>query len=350
MVYIYKCNYLLKNTVLKYLFFVVFVAQAQFNRPSKQAPHTIGTSGNHDVMGGNTYSWTVGEAVIFTASTSSQSLTQGFHQPMICKNMPIITAFNQSSCTLPYTLTTTSNFHVYRWYRETTYIASENTSTYLPVRNGNYTVLVGDSTGCMLVSSVMGVDFSLKNIIPNITVSGVSVAEDTLIGTTPFASYQWYVIASDGVHRAIVGATQQIYRPFFRATYYVKINTTDQCVSYSVPYSVQNPSFQPLNRYVFNQNDDTIDLKSYREIVEFSMSVYPIPTKSDYTVELESPQQNTVILTLYNAAGQIVQSKSIENKYGKLLLNYKREDLASGKYILSVKDGDKKHTQNLLFE
>ncbi len=336
--------------IIKYIFFVVFITHAQFNKAAKQAPHTIGTSGNYGVVAGNTYSWTVGEAIIFTASASNQSLTQGFHQPMICKIKPMITSLNESSCALPYTLSTTGIFHIYRWYRGNTYIASEKTNVYLPVRNGNYTVLVGDSTGCVLTTTMIGVDLSSKNIIPNITISGVSVSEDTLLGTSKFASYQWYVIAADGVHRAIDGATQQSYRPYFRGTYYVKINTTDQCVSYSSPYTLQNPSFKPLNRFVFKQTDDTIDLKSYREIVEYSMSVYPIPATTNYTLELESPQQNIVNITLYNAAGQVVSSQNIKNDYGRLLLNYKRDDLAAGKYILSVKDGNQSHTKSLLFE
>lgn len=340
----------MKLRLIKFLFFIIFVSFSQFNRIAKISTQIIGTSGNEAISGGNNYMWTVGELVVFTALSGSQSLTQGFHQPMICKAFPTVGSFNESSCVLPYTLTTTSIFHLYRWYRSNTYIASEKTSTYLPVKNGNYSVLVGDSTGCMLTTSLIGVDFSSKNITPIITVSGPSVAEDTTIGTSTFASYQWYVIASDGVHRAIVGATQQNYRPYFRATYYVKINTTDQCVSYSAPYIIQNPNFQPLNRFVFTQDNETIDLKTYRQIMEHKMVVYPVPIRSNYSVDIESPQQNDVILSLYNASGQLVSSQTVKNIGGKLILNYKREDLSSGKYMLSVQDGDKKHVQGLIFE
>lgn len=323
---------------------------AQYGRPAKEAPHTLGSAGNFGLNGTETHMWTIGELVVFTGTDSGYNFTQGFHQPMICKTFPVITSFNETSCSLPYTLSTTGIFHVYRWKTGNRTFGEQKSNQYLPTKSGNYQVFVGDSTGCVLLSSAFSVDLSGKDIIPIITTQG-SASQDTLLKTAVYASYQWYVISPDGQHRAIVGETNQTFRPYFMASYYVKINTIDQCVSYSAPYTPINNTLEPFGRYVFESTDSTINFSKFRKINDAKLvAVYPIPVQKEFTVDFESPYQNTVQMTVYNAEGKLVNSKFAKNEWGKLIVKFDRQEFPSGKYILTVADGDKKFVKNLIFE
>lgn len=339
---------------MKILFYILIfstAAFAQYGAPAKEAPHALGSASNHGLDGTNTHMWSIGESVVFTGTdNASWNFTQGFHQPMICKTFPIITSFNQTSCSLPYTLTTTSVFNVYRWKVGNRFIGEQKSNVYLPIKNGDYRVFVGDSTGCVLLSTPIAVNFSGKEIIPIITTQQNTISQDTLLKTTTFASYQWYVITPDGQHRAIVGATGQVFRPYFSASYYVKVNTIDQCIAYSASYTPINNSLESFTRYVFESTDSTINFSMFRKIYEPKLAVYPIPVLKDFTVDLESPNQNVVQMVVYNAEGKLVNMKSAKNNFGKLLVKFDRDDFPSGKYMLTVTDGDKQFVKGLIFE
>ena len=49
----------------------------------------IASSGKSATVGGRSYAYTVGEPFIFTLSTNSGKITQGFHQPDLC--LPVLT-------------------------------------------------------------------------------------------------------------------------------------------------------------------------------------------------------------------------------------------------------------------
>lgn len=277
----------MKNCILILLIFCSNIF-AQYGRPAKEAPHLIGSAGSFGLNGSETHAWTIGEAVVFTGTNIGYNFTQGFHQPMVCKTFPVIGSSNETSCLLPYTLSTTGIFDVYRWKTNNKIIGDQKSNTYLPTKNAMYAVFVGDSTGCVLVSSFFSVDLSGKNILPIITTEG-SATNDTILKTTTFSSYQWYIISPDGTHRAIVGETNSSLKPYFMASYYVKINTSDQCVSYSAPYTPINDKLEPFGRYVFETSDSTINLNKFRKINEAKLAVYPIPVQKEFTVDFESP-------------------------------------------------------------
>jgi hypothetical protein len=329
--------------------FLSILVQAQSTQPAKVSTFATVGAGNSAVVNQELYMWSVGEPVIFTGGNAEGFATQGFHQPMICRAFPQIAAFNQTSCLLPYELQTQDLFDKYTWYLGNSVIASDNDAVYNPVTPGRYRVVVGDSTGCTLPSNSINVDLSAKNIIPIVTAEGEG-ANDTLLISTFAKSYQWYVITpSDGVHRAIVGGTSQTYRPYYNGTYYVKINTDEDCIAYSDYFVLNNSDFESINRFDFDHTDSSISLVRRPRFFAHKLRVYPIPSTDKVTVHYESPERNKVLLLLYDVNGVVVDTKEVFNKLGTFKTEYTNESLPSGKYTLSVIDGEKKSSHGFIF-
>ena len=336
--------------IFSFLSMIYIGVYAQSTKTAKAAPNAITSAGNYATVGITTYTYTIGETIIFTGAYAKGFSTQGFQQPMICRTFPVIVAANQQSCSLPYTLSVSGGFNKYQWKVGSSTIASGRDFVYYPIKDGNYTVFVGDSTGCFLNATPIAVDLSAKNITPIIANYGINVATDTLLVSSAAASYQWYVILPDGSHKAIVGAKGQSYRPLFRATYYIKINTVDNCIAYSVPFALSNNNLEQLNKNNFDLTDSTINIKLLKRIYERKLAVYPIPSRENFNVEFESPENNTVVLNMYNTLGVIVASRSVRNEMGKFKYKYDCGDLPPGKYILDLVDGDKKMIQSLILD
>jgi hypothetical protein len=340
--------YKVSIVICMYMLVIHPVSMAQSKKTFKAAPHFIGTSGNSAVANNVTYMWSVGETVVFTGSTATNYYTQGFQQPMVCKATPIITAYNTTSCLLPYTLSVTSLFNIYYWKLGNSSIINSNDYTYNPVTNGNYKVIVGDSTGCVLTSSVESVDLSTKNLIPSVSVFGNGV-KDTLLQSSNAASYQWYAITpSDGVHRAIVGATNQVYKPLYNGTYYVKVNTDENCVSYSSYSVINNTSFELLSRYITILSDSTLQINTW--VPSFYTVVYPVPAFDKVNIDYQTPNKNLITFSIYDIKGVLVDTRKLSVSNGKVNYVFNKNELASGNYILSLTDGDHKEIHGLIFE
>lgn len=322
---------------------------SQYGVPQKLSTMAV-VSASHAVTVNDWHiSWSAGEPIIFTGAESQVFLTQGFHQPMVCKATPVISAHNQTSCVLPYVLSVTSVFHVYRWYLGNSFIANAPAHVYNPVQNGNHRVLVGDSTGCVLFSELERVDLSAKNSIPTVVAQGTP-QWDTLLVSSPAASYQWFVVTPDNVHRAIVGETSQNYRPYYNGVYYVKVHTHDECVSVSDYFVVNNTGWDNIIRHDFEKTDSTIKIIKINFFTRHKLKVWPIPAHQNINIEYESPELNTVALQIFDVKGVMVHSKSIKNEKGKIETQYNNEHLPTGKYILKVIDGDKHSIQSMIFE
>ncbi len=336
-----------------FYFFVFFCSGAAFSQPNKTtkaAPNSIGTAGNQAKVGNVTYMWSVGEVIIFTGDNQPGYFTQGFHQPMMCKAIPSVSAFNQTSCLLPYTLTVTAGFDRYSWKIGKSLIANATASAYYPIANGDYIATVMDSTGCVLPATAVAVDLSSKNIIPTITAYG-GTANDTLLESSMAFSYQWYVITpSDNIHRAIVGQTNREYKPIYNGTYYVSINTEDQCISYSPYYTVNNVGLESISKHDFEQTDNTIIITKHNRYNAHNLKVFPIPSRDKLNIEYESPFKNTVVFNIYDVKGVLVDTRSIANAEGKLNFVYSKADLPIGRYTLRVVDGNKESDKGLIFE
>lgn len=326
---------------------------AQSNKFTKVSSSVVASTGNVATVAGVVYTYTIGEPFIFTGTEPSGFLTQGFNQPMICKTFPTIVALNQTSCTLPYSLSVANGFDRYVWKKDRiigkSTIANGTAASYEPVLDGNYTVTVMDSTGCILVSAPVVVDLSSKNIVPTISVYGTAT-KDTLLESSDANDYQWYVLTpSDGVYRAIVGETTKTYAPIYNGTYYVKINTQEQCVAYSSTYTVNNVGFEPINKGGLETTDSTIWIVKNNSVSR-NLQVYPIPTKDKLNIKYETSETNTVEFNIYDLKGVLVDSRMMKGLNGKMNWVYQNTDLPTGKYILRVVDGSNSLERNLIFE
>lgn len=326
----------------------MFAVLGQSTLPAKVSTSaTVGAMGEAVVNNIN-YMWSVGEPVIFTGSNSDFYLTQGFHQPMICKAFPEIAGFNQTGCLAPYQLKANTTFDKYIWYQNKAVIANATSSNYFPVSDGKYKVFVGDSTGCNISSSFFEVDLSGKNIVPTITAYGDNNL-DTLLISSPAATYQWYVITpSDNIHRAIVGAKDSAYIPYYNGIYYVKINTADNCVAYSSYYIVNNQGYESINKVEVN-NDSTIVIEKFVKYFSHKLEIYPIPSREKVNIEYQSPSRNKVMLNFYDANGIMVHKIEINNKFGEFKTQFEHTNFPSGKYSVHLIDGDKKINKSIIF-
>jgi hypothetical protein len=327
---------------------IAYDSFAQSKKVFKAAPNFMGAAGNTALANNITYMWSVGETVVFTGNTATNYYTQGFQQPMVCKATPIITAYNKTSCLLPYTLSVTSSFNVYYWKLGNSSIVNSNDYTYNPVTNGNYKVIVGDSTGCVLTSSIESVDLSTKNLIPSVAVFGNGV-KDTLLQSSTATSYQWYAITpTDGVHRAIVGATNSAYKPLYNGTYYVKINTDENCVSYSSYTVINNTSWDLISRYITILSDSTMLINPILNY--YKAFIYPVPAFDKVNIDYQTPSKNLVTLAIYDIKGVLVDTKKLSVSNGNVNYVFNKNELASGNYVLSLTDGDHKEVHGLIFE
>lgn len=331
-----------------FLNIIIFQCFAQYNRPAKVSTAAVVGAMGEAKVNNTTIMWSVGEPIVFTAASTDMFFTQGFHQPMICKASPVIVALNQTSCTLPYTLKVVAGFDKYIWKVGRSTVANAQTNEYNPVSSGKYTVAVMDSTGCYLTSGINDVDMSVKNITPTITPYGTA-GKDTLLESSEAFNYQWYVVTpSDGVHRAITGEMNRQYKPLYNGTYYVKINTNEYCVAYSSYYTVNNQGFESVNKYDFEATDSTIAIRKMYEARK--LAVYPIPSREKITIDYESPETNIVTMNIYDNKGVVVDSKFVKNVSGKMQLTYQNDNLPTGKYTLSIVDGEHKMNKGIIFE
>lgn len=66
------------------------------------------------------------------------------------------------------------------------------------------------------------------------------------------------------------------------------------------------------------------------------MAVYPNPSKTDFTVNIESKLKGNILLRVYNSFGLVVKQESVQLTEGFNNLNLKAEDLPKGVYVLSI--------------
>ena len=309
----------------------------------------IASSGNSYASKDLMADWTVGESIIFSGQYANGIVSQGFQQPMICRTLPIIGSINETSCLNAYTLTVTAGFHYYQWKLEKGFIVNHKTNQYNPVEEGNYTVLVGDSTGCLVPTKSIYVDLSAKNIVPTVIVHGTT-DKDTLIESTPAATYQWYLVTSENENpRAIIGATNKSYKPIISGKYYVKINTHENCVSYSLRHDLKTNVTVDLNRFAVIKTDSTIELTPL-SFYSYKIDVYPNPAKGKIFIDYESPEKNTVQLEFYNIHGILIDSRKVSNHTGKFHKEFDELNFPTGPYLLKIKDKENTLVKSIILE
>jgi len=316
---------------------------------AKLAQSLMASAGGYGANDDYTVSWSIGEAFIVTGANNNIVITQGFGQPMICKTIPKINAHNTTICSQPYKLKVAPGFHHYRWKLDSSMIANENDSIYLPVTNGNYIAIVGDSTGCYIASPAFKTDFSTKKGITTITPISVN-GRDTLLKAPLAISYQWYAVApEDGRSLNIINADKQTFRPYYNGTYFVKLHLADYCVSYSPHYVVNNSGSEVLNRELYALNDTSIFFE-YDRSGGYHLRLYPNPCSDQFNIEFESPKDNGITISILNLLGVEIEKRELVKSSQWLKIKYENRYWASGIYMVKIDDGHQIVVENLIVQ
>ncbi len=196
---------------------------------------------------------------------------------------PTVTLTNSQGCdstvTLDLTIIEPSTFtdeqsacESYTWINGNTYTES----TFGP------TVTLTNSQGC---DSIVTLDLTIEELDNTVTLEG-----NVLTANAQGASYQWLDCANG--QQPIEGETEVSFTPTQNGRYAVEI-TQNNCVAISNCQQVIITS-------IFGANG------------KGNLSVFPNPTTGTVHIELPEPEE-TLSVKVYNAMGQAVESRTIQN-------------------------------------
>ena len=116
--------------------------------------------------------------------------------------------------------------NIYTWQNGSTLITGANSSNFTVHNTGNYVLTITTAAGCIGTSATTNVTV---NAVPQPTLS----FSGGVLGTDPFAGYQWYL---NGV--AISGATGQNWTPVHNGNYSVTVVNAAGCSSSAGPIPI----------------------------------------------------------------------------------------------------------------
>ena len=75
------------NRLLSTLFWCMALPSVAFSQNLERCIEVVSSTGNHATRNNRKYTYTVGEPVVLTLRASRHKLTQGFHQPELCRTV-----------------------------------------------------------------------------------------------------------------------------------------------------------------------------------------------------------------------------------------------------------------------
>jgi hypothetical protein len=148
---------------------------------------------------------------------------------------------------------------------------------------------------------------------------------------TDIVGYQWYVAPNQDCQlAAIAGATQSVL-PFSESGYYVvEITNQNGCVSRSVCGTLFVPGTSVTDVLTLNQ-----------------VSVYPNPTRGEFSVSADWDLTTPVGVELYDAVGKLVLAQAFQPTVAGQAFTLSQE-LAQGLYTLKLTSGNQIWTGKLV--
>lgn len=164
------------------------------------------------------------------------------------------------------------------------------------------------------------------------------------------ANYNWTV---NGIPVSNEIAFSSILQPGANEvclTVWMNGNSCTQCVSIEAPIS-------PLNNIILkNKVDQVEDYKTNNtipscDVIEADpIIIYPNPTKNDWTIEINSFNEEEIEIIVNNIEGKQIYSKKELLKIGQNNFTIGNNTYNKGNYILSIRSNTLNHTKKLIKE
>ncbi|MBK7935759.1 MAG: T9SS type A sorting domain-containing protein [Lewinellaceae bacterium] len=195
---------------------------------------------------------------------------------------------------------------VYQWYFNGEAIPGANTGVYFPDQPGVYQVAVGDNIGCVGASDTLNVVFATAGFS-----STASNGTYSFINTSTGAnSYLWNF--GDGTTST---AANPVHTYTTAATYPVTLIAFGPCGS------------DTLTNMLVDAPEPAL-ISTFR--------VFPNPNDGHFTVEISGTARETVILSLYNSVGQLVERREAGFQSGILQQIFHVDNPPPGVYSLQL--------------
>lgn len=192
----------------------------------------------------------------------------------------------------------------YLWYKNGS-IQTSFTDTFIQAGVGTYQVRFTDSTGCISSASPpLEIGTLLMPEKPTISRLG------NRLFTNFQAYYQWY-----GNNMLLPSANNYFHDATFNGLYVVRVTNDSGCTLGSDPYALTNVGVE--------------------ETKESQLTLYPNPTKGDFTVCLSKLNKETT-LEIYTVTGELVKSIMVTDVITTIFL----KDQPAGRYFVRYTDGD----------
>lgn len=187
-----------------------------------------------------------------------------------------------------------------------------------PTVTTTYTVIGTATGGCQNTDSVT------ITILGNPGVPTITRGTDTLYCSPAASAYQWYFNGTP-----ISGANGPFYVFTMNGNYYVEVFNSLGCSTVSTITTVNDVGVGEVPEMIL-------------------LNVYPNPTNSDVTIEMNSAKETDLKFTLVNIAGQLVYAEELKNLNGVYKKNIQLKEYPNGIYFLQLITNDEVVTRKIV--
>ena len=348
-----------------------FLANGQSNTHMLIGPASYYTTG-----GGDYYSWSIGEVIVFNESPNpgisiAQSMQSYINPPKVDCFKINASATNKVLCanptaqvtTLDYSITSSpvTTYDTLEWY----FAEDKNKEFYkvvgairqkpffTPSFPGVYKLCaVSITLKCKECSQIVNVDLSSTIGTPNIIKEGEPAKNLKVNYTSAIATtIQWYAfIPSLDKYLLVVGGTQLDLKVRYDGEYMAIISYENGCkMTAATGVSGYN---KPLYRATDTKIDgNTIFIPEETAYEHSALKVFPNPAINSFTIRYESSSEIVSKALLYSNTGLAVKEiKFNDGDYWSKTAVVNAEDLSAGVYFLKINEGDRQIVEKVVLQ
>ena len=109
---------------------------------------------------------------------------------------------------------------------------------------------------------------------------------------------------------------------------------------------------KPTGNIYYAVNSAPFEIKTTLATNDFSIKnfdLYPNPNKGNFTINYQSKENNTVMVTITDMSGKLVYSDNYKNT-GLFSKNIQLKNISAGVYLVNVQDGEKKMMKKIIIK